>query len=85
LITIPFWWDKSLKSLAATIQAHRLDVIPQVTSGYAISKDLPKEYKHAFKYRPNTAQNIPEDFNPTNWYFITTGSSNYYKVDDGNV
>jgi hypothetical protein len=39
LIEIPYWWDKSIDSLAATISQHNPDVLPGNIVGYPIPKE----------------------------------------------
>jgi hypothetical protein len=44
LISIPFWWDRSSDSLAATIQLKRPDLISS-TNGVAIPLEMPLRFK----------------------------------------
>ncbi len=69
LIHVPFWWDKSPSSLAATIQRCRpdiklLDVHPSIV---AISSLMPEKYKKPFKYNPNVSQVCNDQLDPTGW------------------
>jgi hypothetical protein len=41
LITIPFWWNKEIESLATTIQAHRPDLITNFSGGKLIEENIP--------------------------------------------
>jgi hypothetical protein len=41
LIKIPYWWDKTLSSLATTIQQQRGDVIFEYKGGETIPRDPP--------------------------------------------
>jgi hypothetical protein len=69
LIPIPFWWDKSDASLAATIRHHRPDIamLEHPTSALPISPEVPPEFRPEFKYQPNVSQEYTEDINPSGW------------------
>ena len=61
LIPIPFWWDKSSKSLASTIQLYRPDIQFYNVSkmGLPIPAEMPAIAKNRFKYVPS----VPKKFN----------------------
>jgi hypothetical protein len=67
LITIPFWWDKSLSSLAATIHQQRPDLVPSA-QGSPIPLEMPKQYQVPTKYSPNVPQKYHDNVDPTGWY-----------------
>jgi hypothetical protein len=84
LISIPFWWDKSLTSLAATIYSHRPDLsLDGLTSGVVPVK-MPNKLQNKFYYVPNVPTNYKEDKDPTGWYVARNYRLNR-KVDDGDV
>jgi hypothetical protein len=66
LISIPYWWDRSSSSLAATISYHRPDItfdgIPHLIP---IPTEFPKNMKTL--HRPNVAQKYQEHIDPTGW------------------
>jgi hypothetical protein len=70
LIPIPFWWDRSLQSLAATIRLYKPDIswpdIPSTTT--PISEEMPLKYHRKFQYKPSVAQEYSEQIDPTGWY-----------------
>src|SRR5690242_14852154 len=41
-IPVPFWWDRSLESLKATIRTARPDLIPDPVSAAAIPVEMPR-------------------------------------------
>jgi hypothetical protein len=45
LISIPFWWDRSLSSLAATIQYYRPDITIQEKNVPPIPFEMPVKHK----------------------------------------
>jgi hypothetical protein len=64
LIPIPYWWDKSVESLAATIQSYRIDLSEFTRgAGSPISTTIPAR---VFKYEPNVAQEYADE-DPTGW------------------
>jgi hypothetical protein len=67
LISIPFWWDNSPESLAATIQRQRPD-IPLSSNALPISTNMPEKYQREFKYKPSIAREYKDDLDPTGWY-----------------
>jgi hypothetical protein len=69
VISIPFWWDKSPKSLAATILQHRPDIhISENLLGTPIPSEMPSKFKAHLKYNPNTPMEYDDRVNPTGWY-----------------
>jgi hypothetical protein len=68
LISIPFWWDKSVASLEATIHYYRPDLIQATPSGKPIPLQMPNKYTKQFVYVPNAAKDWNEDVDPTGWY-----------------
>jgi hypothetical protein len=69
LISIPFWWNKSLSSLAATIRHYRPDVpLNVLTDSLPIQSHLPERLKQRFYYKPNVPQEYSENIDPTGWY-----------------
>jgi hypothetical protein len=68
LIPIPFWWDKSPASIAATIQFYRPDIqLEGITPAAAIPSEMPQQVKARVKYMPNAASDYKEQVNPTGW------------------
>jgi hypothetical protein len=68
LIPIPFWWDKSPQSLAATIRSIRPDINFTNTSlGSPIPLGMPHKLQHQFKYVPNASKEWNEKIDPTGW------------------
>jgi hypothetical protein len=66
LISIPFWWDKSPSSLAATLHRHRFDI----DVGVNISQPIPLQAPHIqrkLKLQPVIAFNYTDDIDPTGW------------------
>jgi hypothetical protein len=67
LIPIPFWWDRSSSSLAATIQLCRPDVISAIPeNALPIPKAIPETQNYSYKY------NVPQEYdeqavNPSGW------------------
>jgi hypothetical protein len=52
LIPIPFWWDCTSSSLAATIQRYRPDIKIQAKEGPPIALEMPVRFKkHRMKLR----------------------------------
>jgi hypothetical protein len=45
LISIPFWWDRSSNSLAATIQYYRPDIYLQAKEASPIPTEMPDKFK----------------------------------------
>jgi hypothetical protein len=69
LISIPFWWNKSLPSLAATIKNHRADLTEDLKEiGSPISTEMPLWIKQSSRYKPNAAQKYDEKISPIGWY-----------------
>jgi hypothetical protein len=73
LIQIPFWWDKSLPSILATLQHHRPDI--QLDGSYSgsrpISLEMPEKYQKPFKYRPNASESLDVNpIDPKRWYYL---------------
>jgi hypothetical protein len=74
LINVPYWWDKSADSLAATIRALRPDI--EITG---VSTALPIPLKPAkprtrLKYVPNASKNYDATtVNPSGWYYCMNG------------
>jgi hypothetical protein len=68
LIPIPFWWDKSSNSLAATIHVYRPDVIPASgTKTLPISPEIPDKYRGQVKYVPRTFVEYNDQVDPAGW------------------
>jgi hypothetical protein len=69
LIPIPFWWDRSAGSLAATILNYRLDLIDPTLAGSVIPSTMPvitTPTKPEFIL--NAAQLYDDKIDPTGWY-----------------
>jgi hypothetical protein len=45
LVEIPYWWDKQLASLAATISSQRVDLIPYSSKEKPIPSDPPGGFR----------------------------------------
>jgi hypothetical protein len=69
LISIPFWWDKTLSSLANTIHLVRPDVVQIITNNTnGISFNIPTKYQQPFKYITNTGKITNDIQQYDNWY-----------------
>jgi hypothetical protein len=67
LIPIPFWWDHSRESLAATIRHFRPDVELYIPANVTpIPARIPLQ--SYFKYRNNVAQQYDATVDPTDLY-----------------
>jgi hypothetical protein len=68
LISIPFWWDKSPQSLAATIRSIRPDIhFENVESSNPIPGEIPRTLRDRLKYIPNASKEWNEKMDPTGW------------------
>jgi hypothetical protein len=68
LISVPYWWDKSPNSLAATIQYYRPDITISVPSKtLPIPSHMPMNFQRQFRYVPNSSKEYKEQINPTGW------------------
>jgi hypothetical protein len=68
VISVPFWWDKSPNSLAATILLYRPDInFQNMSSALPIPEDLPLKYQNKFSYVPNAARDFKGQVDPTGW------------------
>jgi hypothetical protein len=66
LISVPFWWNKSNKSLQATIKYHRPDFNFDNT-GASILLAMPIKFQPKFKYMPSSAKDYTDRIDPTGW------------------
>ena len=75
LIHIPYWWDKKLSSLRATISIYRPDVIatlkdsdvPIPTEPISIKNEGVKRRKNEISSKFMLATNWNKDDDPTGW------------------
>ncbi len=68
LITVPYWWDGSLSSLAATIRQARPDIeIPSVDITAPIPLNVPIKATSSVPFEVKHAGNVPEKFDVTGW------------------
>jgi hypothetical protein len=68
LLSIPFWWDKSSSSLAATIQAYRPDINADlIPLSNPIPSEIPLKFQNKFSYIPNASKEYTEQLDPTGW------------------
>jgi hypothetical protein len=69
LIPIPFWWDKSPSSLAATIRMYRPDLLQEYPQSKPIPSQMPTKLERKFEYQPNVSQEYSDNIaiNPTGW------------------
>jgi hypothetical protein len=69
LIEIPFWWDKSIDSLAATIRSTRMDLsaLPFGQQSKPIDSQIPVKSIKPFVYRPNVPQKYSDKLNLSGW------------------
>ncbi len=69
LISIPFWWKKSLSALSVTIQSHRPDLILDHISlrSPPIPSEMPLDIQQKFRYVPNSASYFKRTVDPTGW------------------
>jgi hypothetical protein len=56
LIPVPFWWDKSPSTLAATIRLYRPDINFNVAVTQPISSDIPSKLQNNIKWVPSAAK-----------------------------
>ena len=61
LITIPFWWDGLLPSLASTIHLKRPDVVP-ISPGNPIPETMPKSAVKKYKFQPDMQANADDAY-----------------------
>jgi hypothetical protein len=86
LIPIPFWWDKSPASLAATIRAVRADLLQDQSINVApIATDMPSQYQRRPSYRFNSPQLYDTKVDPTGWFLCVNTLSNSLQVNDGKI
>jgi hypothetical protein len=70
LIPIPFWWDKSIPSLVATIKNYRPDLIDSdmvPAKASPIPSSLPAKLPPQLKAKPRGAQEYNDSVDPTGW------------------
>jgi hypothetical protein len=71
LVTVPFWWDKSPASLAATIRRSRPDLVQlDHLNGTPIPTKMPEQRNPQFHYEPNIPQEYANELDPTGWYVL---------------
>jgi hypothetical protein len=70
VLSIPFWWDKSLSSLSATILCKRMDITLDSSPGREIPMHIPSKYQRTLKYHANNAQEYNEKRDPTGWFVM---------------
>jgi hypothetical protein len=71
LIPVPFWWDKSSKSLAATIHSHRCDLLERVADiSAAIPHKMPESHRRHIPYKANVACQYDDRVDPKGWWIM---------------
>jgi hypothetical protein len=88
LLSIPFWWDKSPRSLASAIQYYRPDInIPGLSVPPSpLPSEIPQKYRKPFLYVPNASKELDSQVDPTNWYLSVIITCTYSsQVDNGKV
>jgi hypothetical protein len=68
VVPIPFWWNKSPGSLAATVQAIRPD-LQLSSSESAIPLSMPLRAQ-SFRYTPISSKKYAEQIDPTGWLLM---------------
>jgi hypothetical protein len=69
LIDIPFWWNKSANSLAATIHYRRMDLLDKPKEGVLrIPEKMPYRLQNRIAWKRNIAQEYSETIDPTTWF-----------------
>jgi hypothetical protein len=92
LVSIPFWWDNSPASLAATIQSARPDITFEgISASLSIPSAMPSKYQRSFKYKPNSPRQLQKDIDPKGMYVtglllevinLDVNTSMYLTIDD---
>jgi hypothetical protein len=68
LVVIPFWWNKSLSSIASTIQALRPDIELTYITDTTIPSHMPDKYYKRIKYlKWVSPKPYDEQLDPTGW------------------
>ena len=75
MITIPYWWDRSLESLQVTIYHNRPDLFATEPSGSPIPASPPHRTTEYKERKQNSIQSLlmlatnwDVEKDPTNWY-----------------
>jgi hypothetical protein len=72
LISVPFWWNESTASLAATICQERPDIklwLDVPARSQPISNEMPQRLLHQkFTYKPGEPVAYNDQIDPTGWY-----------------
>jgi len=60
LITIPFWWNETMETIAYTVRQYRVDIpLPsRLLSGAPIPKEMPKQRQRKVDYYPTNVGQI---------------------------
>ncbi len=69
LIIIPYWWNKTLESVAMTLHHARPDIVlpPTMLRGDVISDQMPTKVHNKGKIYPRKEKNAPKQFNLIGW------------------
>jgi hypothetical protein len=73
LIPIPYWWNKTAGSLAATLSSYRPDFSfssDVLSDERAIPLDMPPATSNKIKYIPNASKYYDERVDPSGWYMM---------------
>jgi hypothetical protein len=71
LIPIPYWWDNSPSSLAATIQYYRPDlIVNNSTNASPIPSEMPAKVQRGFNYAPSYPKQLSDTIEPTGWLMM---------------
>jgi DNA ligase-1 len=68
LIVIPYWWDRSIDSLSATIYSHRSDLFTSVPTATPIPATKPTEKHPSNSKFFMTATEWDNDLDPNGWW-----------------
>jgi hypothetical protein len=78
VIHVPFWWNRSLASLAATIQSKRPEITFRIpVNELPIPLEMPAQYYKRKPYKANVAQKLNDKVNPTGWYVYNDQLNSY--------
>jgi hypothetical protein len=80
LIPIPFWWDGSLSTLAATLHQHRPDIpLSSVfVNAKPISQVMPLKHQQRVQYKPSIPQHYSDTADPSSWCVLYYWNVTYF-------
>ena len=74
MIEVPFWWDRKLDSLAATVYNMRPDLFDAQPQGKAIPLSPPKEENYTSKTKSKPIPNFPPYFTDATKQLLMTAT-----------